>query len=191
MGQLMTLMPNVHGRNALQFCTLSGSQQLTNGFPRHTPNNCLDLVITNVPNIVEVSIGTKIGNSDHCHLNVKIDVKQEIPQFTIQKKIYLKHRTNWDSVRAAIRCLLWSQIFRAPDPVQELNHHLTQVINRFVPTRTLRIRSNDKPWFDVRCRTAFDAKQTAYKHWRRYGTGWQAYVEAKERAITIFESART
>ena len=40
-----------------------------------------------------------------------------------------------------------------------LNVHLSLLVERFVPTKVIRVRNKDKPWFNDDCRHAFDIKQ--------------------------------
>lgn len=49
--------------------------------------------------------------------------------------VHLKHRTNWDSVRGAVKGFACIPILRSHDPVATLNCAVHQVISRFVPTR--------------------------------------------------------
>ena len=50
--------------------------------PTHISGNSLDLVFSDVPSLVSSSVGAFIGSSDHCHLNIKIEVNQHIPKCT-------------------------------------------------------------------------------------------------------------
>ena len=52
-----------HGRDALDFCNLSGCEQLVCGFT-HIAGNRLDLVMTDVLDIVDVVVGTSLGTLD-------------------------------------------------------------------------------------------------------------------------------
>ena len=51
-----------HGRDALDFCNLSGCEQLAH-CSTHSAGNRLDLVITDIPNIVDAVVGTPLGKS--------------------------------------------------------------------------------------------------------------------------------
>ena len=44
---------------------------------------------------------------------------------------------------------------------------LSLLVERFVPTKVIRVRNKDKPWFDYDCRLAFDIKQGAHLRWTR------------------------
>ena len=37
------------------------------------------------------------------------------------------------------------------NPVAVLNEHLSLLVGRFVPTKIIRVRNKDKPWFDDQC----------------------------------------
>ena len=39
---------------------------------------------------------------------------------------------------------------------------LLLLVGRFVPTKIIRVRNKDKPWFDDQCRHAFSRKQVAH-----------------------------
>ena len=46
--------------------------------------------------------------------------------------------------------------------------HLSLLAERFVPTKVIRVRNKDKPWFNDDCgRLALDIKQGAHLRWTR------------------------
>ena len=53
-------------------------------------------------------------------------------------------------------------IWSANNPVEILNEYLSLLVGRYVPTKVIRVRNKDKPWFDDQCRRAFDLKQEAH-----------------------------
>ena len=53
-----------HGRDAPDFCNRFGCEQLVR-CPTHIAANRLDLVMTDTPDIVDVSGGTPLKNFDH------------------------------------------------------------------------------------------------------------------------------
>ena len=66
------------GRDALDFCNLSGSDELVR-CPTHIAGNRLDLAMTDVPDIVDVFVGTPLGTSDHGFVSCVLRVEQSIP----------------------------------------------------------------------------------------------------------------
>ena len=155
-----------HGRDALAFCNLSGCEQLER-CPTYIAGNRLDLVMADVPDIVDMVVGTPLGTSDYFFVSCALRVKQFVPEYCVRSTVFLKHRTNWDSVCSAIRSLTWSTILRSTDPLVAFDRAIREVIGRYVPTPVLRCRSGDKKWFDASCRRVYDAKQTAYRAWCR------------------------
>ena len=64
----------------------------------------------------------------------------------------------------SINCIyIWS----SDNPVEVLNEHLSLLVGRYVPTKIIRVRNKDKPWFDDLCRRALDLKQEAHPRWTR------------------------
>ena len=76
---------NRHGVAAFDFATVSGCYQLVVG-PTHARGKTLDLLITDVPDLVRVAVVTPIGNSDHSSLSAVIS-KQGNPIPTIKQKM--------------------------------------------------------------------------------------------------------
>ena len=57
--------------------------------------NRLDLVMTDVPDIVDVVVGTPLGTSDHCIVSCVLLVEQYVPQYSVRSMVFLKHHSNW------------------------------------------------------------------------------------------------
>ena len=99
-------------------------------------------------------------------------VEQSGPKYNVRSTVFLKHRTNWNNVRCAVRSFTWSTILWSADPLNAFDRAICEVIGKLVPTTVLRNRSGDKQWFDASCRRAYDAKQTASRAWcRERGAG--------------------
>ena len=71
-----------HGCDALDFCNLAGCEQMVRG-ETHIAGNRLDLVMTDAPDVVDVSLGTPLGTSDHCFVNCELLVEQVIAEHNI------------------------------------------------------------------------------------------------------------
>ena len=88
---------NRHGVAAFGFTTVSGCDQLVVG-PTHTRAGTLDLLMTEVPDLVRVSNVSPIGNSDHSSLSAVISMAQAVPNLCVSRKVFLKHQVNWNTV---------------------------------------------------------------------------------------------
>ena len=68
---------NRHGVAAFDFATVSGCDQLVVG-PTHACVGTLDLLMSDIPDLVRVALVAPIGNSDHSSLSVVILMAQAV-----------------------------------------------------------------------------------------------------------------
>ena len=92
---------NRHGVAAFDFATVSGCDQLVVG-PTHARGGILDLLMTDVPDLILVAVVAPIGNSDHYSLSAVISMAQAVPNLCVSRKAFLKHQVNWKTVCGAI-----------------------------------------------------------------------------------------
>ena len=102
--------------------------------PTHIAGIRLDLVMTDLHDIVDVVIGTPLGTSDHFLVSCVLRVEQSVPEYNVRITVFLKHRTNWDRVRSAVRSLTWNSILKSADPLVAFDRAIGEVIVRYVPT---------------------------------------------------------
>ena len=88
---------NNHGVAAFDLATVSGCDQLDVG-PTHARGGILDLLMTDVPDFIRVSVVAPIGNSDHSLLSAVISMAQAVPNLCVSRKLFLKHQVNWNTV---------------------------------------------------------------------------------------------
>ena len=123
--------------------------------------------MTDVRDLLWVSVVAPLGRSDHSSLSVAISMAEVIPNLGVSRRVLLKHRVNLSAVCDAIGVLPWRSIWSADNPVERLNVHLSLLVERFVPPKVIRVRNKDKPWFNDDCHLAFDIKQGAHLQWTR------------------------
>ena len=99
-----------HGRDPLDFFNLSGCEQLVR-CPSYIAGKRLDLVMTDVPDIIDVFAATPLVTSDHCCVSCVLRVEQSVPEYNVRSAVFLKHRTIWDNVRCAVRSFTWNTFF--------------------------------------------------------------------------------
>ena len=102
-----------------------------------------------------------MGNSDHSSLSAVISMAQVVRNLCVNRKVFLKHHVNRNTVGGALQDLPWRNIWSADNPVEVLNEHLSVLGRHYVPTKVICVCSKDKPWFDDQCRCVFDLKQEA------------------------------
>ena len=91
------------------FATVPGCYQLVVG-PIHARGGTLDLLMTDVPDLVQVAVVAPIGNSDHSSLSAIISMAQAVPNMCVSRKVFLKHQVNWNTVSGAMQDLPWHNI---------------------------------------------------------------------------------
>ena len=103
---------------------------------------------------------------------------QAVPNLCVSRKVYPKHQVNWNTVCGAILELPGRNIWLSDNPVEVLNEHLSLLVGRYVPTKVIRVRNKDKPWFDDQCTHAFSFKQEAHLRWTRdcSRVNWEEFV---------------
>ena len=84
---------NRHGIAAFDFSTVCGCDQLIVG-PTHARGGTLDLLMTDVPDLVWVAVVAPIGNSDHSSLSAVVSMAQAVPNLCVSRKVFLKHQVN-------------------------------------------------------------------------------------------------
>ena len=116
-------MTKSHGVAAFDFATVSGCDQLVVGLT-HAHGGILDLLMTDVPDLIQVAVVARIGNSDHSLLSVVISMAQAVPNLCVSRKVFLKHQVNWNTVCGAMQDLPWRNIWSSDNPVEVFNEHL-------------------------------------------------------------------
>ena len=66
------------------------------------------------------------------------------------------------------------------------------MVGRFGPTKVIRVRNKDKPWFDDQCRHVFGLKQEAHLRWTRDRSrvNWEEFVRWQVRANEAYSEAK-
>ena len=76
---------NSHGVAAFNFATVFGCDQLVVG-PTHARGGILDLLMTDVPDLIQVAVVAPICNSDHSSLLAVISTAQAVPNLCVSRK---------------------------------------------------------------------------------------------------------
>ena len=107
--------------------------------PTHVRGGTLDLLMTDVTDILRVAVVEPIGNSDDSSLSTVLSMAQAAPNVCVSKKVFLKHQVNWNTVCGAIQDLPWDNIWSADNPFEILNELLSLLVGRYVPTKVIRV----------------------------------------------------
>ena len=97
--------------------------------PPHARGGTLDLLMTDVPDLVRVAVVAPIGNSNHSSLSVVISMAQAVPNLCVSRKVFLKRQVNWNTLCGAIHDLPFRNIWFANNPVVVLNEHISLLVD--------------------------------------------------------------
>ena len=89
----------------------------------HARGGILDLLMTDVPDLIRAAVAAPISNSNHSSLSAVISTAQAVPNLSFSRKIFLKHQVNWNTVCGAMRDLPRRNIWSSDNPVEVLNEH--------------------------------------------------------------------
>ena len=103
--------------------------------PTHARGEILDLLMTDVPDLIQVAVVALIVNSDHSSLSAVISTARAVPNLCVSRKVFVKHQVNWNTVSGAMRDLPWRNIWSSDNPVEVLNEHLYQPRSSMYVTR--------------------------------------------------------
>ena len=131
---------NRHGVAAFDFATVTGCDQLVVS-PSHACGGTLDLLMTDVPDLVWVAVVAPIGNSDHSSLSAVISMARAVPNLCVSRIDFLKHQVNWNTVCDALRELPWRNIWLSDNHFEVLNEHLFLLVGRYIPTKVIHVRN--------------------------------------------------
>ena len=76
----------------------------------HARGGTLDLLMTDVHDLVRVAVVAPIGNSDHSSLSAVISMVKAVPNLCVSRKVFLTHQVNWNTVCGAMQDLPWRNI---------------------------------------------------------------------------------
>ena len=94
-------MTNSQGVAAFDFVTVSGCDQLVVG-PTHARGGILDLLMTDVPDLIQVAVVAPMFNSDHSSLSSVILTAQAVPNLCVSRKVFLK--TKLIGIQSVVQC---------------------------------------------------------------------------------------
>ena len=111
---------NRHGVAAFNFATVSSCEPLVVG-PTYACGGTLELLMTEVPNLVLIAVVAPIGNSDRSSLFSVISMGQAVPNYCVSIKIFLTDQVNWNTCCGAINDLNWNNIYHDDNTVDVLD----------------------------------------------------------------------
>jgi hypothetical protein len=164
-------------------------EQMVN-FSTQVKGNCLDLVITNIPERVsEVFEAGRLGRSDHDMLGITLEMENKtdgpVKQTTNWK------RADWPSMRADLVTVDWTSEMMgksAEEMCSVLRQKVNETVKKHVPTRSVRGRGKSA-WLTKQIIAAVRRKQRLWKKAKK-GKSVEEYEAADSEVKRMIRNAK-
>ena len=145
----------------------------TNFEPNKNPS-CIDLVVTDQPNIV-LDCGTRSSLDSLCHHQiVQCSVNFRIPPPPpYERKIWHFDRADIAAIKRSMTIFPWRQYLNAnPDlnwQVKSFTDKFLNIMSNFIPNETKKIVPRDPPWITKPLKTLLNRKNRLFKTYKKHG----------------------
>jgi hypothetical protein len=155
----------------------------------------LDLIITDSPGDVSHS-GTlpPIAGSDHCITHCTVD--KYFTNKSYKRQIWDYECANWEKLNQDITNSQLTSLISNSECMDTIyddwNNELTNLIKENIPTRTVLIRSTDKPWFTSEVKQTIRHRDRLFKKFKQTHNqrNYQIYRQAKFEARLAIDEAK-
>jgi Reverse transcriptase (RNA-dependent DNA polymerase)/Endonuclease-reverse transcriptase len=172
----------------LDACDDNFLEQLVD-FPTHVRGNCLDLLLTNVPEkVTEIRSVGRLGSSDHDMLLLSINVgrKQEEQPGLVRNW----WKADWGAMRADLAAATWEGLdsMNADAAWAELKAKIDETVTRNVPLKP-RGTGGKPPWLTRDIMREVRKKRRLWAS-ARHGENTEAYKETEKRVRNMIRNAK-
>ena len=159
----------------------------TNFEPNKNPS-CIDLIVTDQPNIV-LDSGTRPSLDPLCHHQIifcKINIRIPPPP-PYERMIWHFNQANVKAIQKSITSFPWTQQLQLNSnpnwQVKIFTNTILNIMSAFVPNETKRIVPRDPPWISKPLKTLLKKKNRLFSAYKKHGYR----AEDKER-LDVFRS---
>ena len=163
--------------------------------PTHIINNsktCIDLVITNQRDIIrECSVKPSLDSRCH-HLINHIELNTDNPEPPpFYRKVWHYGRANKEAIQAAVNSVNWinrlNELSYSPDKQLDfLDETLLNIFSNFIPSKTIRVKPQDPPWYNNNIRDAYKRYNRLFRRYKKrgYPAPMKTEVETRKKIYT-------
>ena len=155
------------------------------GDPTHKSGNTLDLLFTNIPNVLQnihVLDHNEFCLSDHFGISFNIDLEVKYKKLP-KRKTYNYRKANWVDMNNSLRLVNWDRALGSIDPHvawPRFKAILSDICDSHIPKRTVKSQF-EPPWYDTEC----DIIRRKKEKWRK-----RAKLSNNESDLKKFQSFR-
>ena len=143
-------------------------------FEPHKNPSCIDLVVTDQPNII-LDCGTRVSLDSYCHhqiIHCKVNFRIP-PPLPYERKIWHFNRANSAAIKRSMTSFPWRQHLNVnTDPnwqVKTFTDTLLNIMSSFVPNEIKRFVPRNPPWITKPLKTMLNRKNRLFKNYKRHG----------------------
>ena len=141
---------------------------------RYPPRSCIDLIVTDQPNIV-LNSGVRPSLDPTCkHQITYCKINFSIPPPPVySRKIWQFNRADMVSLKRAMSQFAWqgrlNQIFDPSSQVVLLNETILNIMSNFVPNKTIKINPSEPEWIGREIKNMLKKQNRLYKKYKNSG----------------------
>ena len=143
-------------------------------FEPHKNPSCIDLLVTDQPNII-LDSGTRTSLDSYCHhqiIHCKVNFRIP-PPLPFERKIWHYNRADAAAIKRSIANFPWRQHLNTnSDPnwqVKTFTKTFLNIMSNFIPNEIKRFVPRDPPWITKPLKTMLNRKNRLYKSYKRHG----------------------
>ena len=165
-------------------------------FEPHKNPSCIDLVVTDQPNII-LNCGTRASLDSYCHHQiVNCEVNFRIPPpLPFERKIWHFNRANSASIKRSMTNFPWRQHLNLnTDPnwqVKTFTDTLLNIMSNFIPNETKRFIPRNPPWINKPLKTMLNRKNRLFNNYKRHGYNAQDKIRLDAFRIECQQAVET
>ena len=143
-------------------------------FEPHKNPSCIDLVVTDQPNII-LDCGTRVSLNSYCHhqiIHCKVNFRIP-PPLPYERKLWHFNRANSAAIKRSMTSFPWRQHLNVnTDPNWQVNTFTDTFLNimsSFVPNETKRFVPRNPPWITKPLKNMLNRKNRLFKNYKIHG----------------------
>ena len=150
-------------RNFIDLLTIELNHTQLISEATHKNGNILDLLFTNIPDLVEeLSV---LGRNQVCssdHFGIIFDIKLDISlKNTVKRKVYDYSKADWKNINFELKKVNWHNIIGMHDPHISwllFKTIITNLCDKYIPKKSVH-HQFQPPWFDTECNKILQEKE--------------------------------
>ena len=140
---------------------------------------------------------TKSGVYSSLHSNCHHQITYACINFKIffplpyERKIWHYGNANIESIRSSLNNIDWDRLFTNTNvnkQVEIFNNCLTNVINNYIPNKTITIDDKDPPWLTSQIKNKINFKNDLYKNFLQNGRSHDDFYKIREACNSVNQS---